>query len=336
MRVFVTHADAAFDRYFGDRALAALREHAEVVRNSAGCVLQGEGLARAAAGCEVVIADRATPGTIATFAAAPGLLAFLRCAVDISTVNLTAASAHGILVTRATPGFTEAVAELGIGMMVALARNLIGAADGASAARPQVGVQLSAATLGLIGFGRIARRMAALAQAFGMTVIAHDPYAPGDPPGISFMSLDKLLAQADFVVCLAAATPDTTNLMDTGAFGRMKQGARFINLARGELVDEAALEDALDSGRLAGAALDVGLAPDQMPSPRLAQRPDVLATPHIGGLTRQAAEHQAMDTVRQVAALVAGTLPEGAVNPESCHRLLRRWGKDGPGAPCLT
>lgn len=134
------------------------------------------------------------------------------------------------------------------------------------------------------------------------------------------------------MVCLAAATPGTANLMDSRAFDRMKQGSRFINLARGELVDDAALEAALDSGRLAGAALDVGRAPDQMPSPRLARRPDVLATPHIGGLTRQAAEHQAMDTVRQVASLAAGTMPEGAANPASCHRLLRLWGRDDPGA----
>ena len=119
-----------------------------------------------AAGCQVVIADRATPGTAATFEAAPDLLAFLRCAVDISTVDTAAASAHGVLVTRATPGFTDAVAELGIGMMIALARGLAGAA-------PRRGTQLSEATLGLIGFGRIARRLAVLAQAFGMRVLAH-------------------------------------------------------------------------------------------------------------------------------------------------------------------
>lgn len=334
MRVFLTHTDASFGLYFGRRALEALQGRAEVVRNGTGVVLQGEGLARAAARCEVVIADRATAGTAAAFAAAPDLLAFLRCAVDISTVDVAAASAYGILVTRATPGFTDAVAELGIGVMIALARNLTGAADASPSGptRPQMGVQLSAATLGLVGFGRIPRRLAALAQAFGMTVLAHDPHAPADAPGVASVSLGHLLAQADFVVCLAAATPGTANLMDSRAFDRMKQGSRFINLARGELVDDAALEAALDSGRLAGAALDVGRAPDQMPSPRLARRPDVLATPHIGGLTRQAAEHQAMDTVRQVASLAAGTMPEGAANPASCHRLLRLWGRDDPGA----
>ena len=324
MRVFLTHTDAAFGLYFGDRVLAVLQGHAEVVRNGTGRVLRDAELAQAAAGCQVIIADRATPGTAATFEAAPDLLAFLRCAVDISTVDVAAASAQGILVTRATPGFTDAVAELGIGMMIALAR-------GIAAAVPHRGTQLSEATLGLIGFGRIARRLATLAQAFGMRVVAHDPHAPIEAEGVAAETLDGLLARADFVACLAAATPETANLMDAGRFGQMKPGARFINLARGELVDEAALEAALDSGRLAGAALDVGRAPDQMPSPRLAQRPDVLATPHIGGLTRQAAEHQAMDTVRQVAALAAGVMPDGTVNAGSCQRLLRGWNEAGVG-----
>jgi D-3-phosphoglycerate dehydrogenase len=103
----------------------------------------------------------------------------------------------------------------------------------------------------------------------------------------------------------------------------MKRGAFFINLSRGELVDEAALEAALGSGHLAGAAMDVGRAPDQRPSPRLAARPDVVATPHIGGLTPQAIGHQAMDTVRQVAALARGELPDNAVNAAAAHRLAR-------------
>ncbi|MBV9783262.1 MAG: hydroxyacid dehydrogenase, partial [Acidisphaera sp.] len=100
-------------------------------------------------------------------------------------------------------------------------------------------------------------------------------------------------------------------------------GAYFINLSRGNLVDEAALERALEERRIAGAAMDVGRAQDQMPSPQLARRADVVATPHIGGLTPQAAEHQAFDSVHQVAALVRGEVPPGAVNAEAAHRLSR-------------
>ena len=111
--------------------------------------------------------------------------------------------------------------------------------------------------------------------------------------------------------------------MDAGVFAQMKKSAYFINLSRGNLVDEPALERALDKRVIAGAAMDVGRAQDQMPTPRLARRPDVIATPHTAGLTPQAVEHQAFDTVRQVAELVAGRVPPGAVNVEAAHRLSR-------------
>ena len=111
--------------------------------------------------------------------------------------------------------------------------------------------------------------------------------------------------------------------MDDTAFGRMKTGAFFINVSRGNLVDEAALVRALESGHITGAALDVGRATDQMPTPGVARRPDVIATPHVGGLTPQAAEHQALETVRQVAEIVKGRAPVGAVNTAQAKRLAR-------------
>ena len=324
MKVFLTHSDEVFAGYFGDRALAELERHAAVVRNRTGRVLRDAELAEAARGCQAVIAHRATPGTAETFAAAPDLLAFLRCAVDISTIDVAAASRHGVLVTRATPGFTDSVAELGLGMMIDLARGISRSAaeyHAGGAAEPRMGRQLSGATLGLVGYGRIARRLAQVAAVLGMQVVAYDPHMPPDGPGVRAASLEETLGAADFVVCLAAATPETAGMMDAAAFARMRQGAFFLNLSRGELVDDDALGAALERGHLGGAALDVGRDPDQMPISRLARRPDVLATPHVGGLTRAATEHQAMDTVRQVAALVRGDMPDGAVNPESASRL---------------
>jgi D-3-phosphoglycerate dehydrogenase len=109
--------------------------------------------------------------------------------------------------------------------------------------------------------------------------------------------------------------------MDAKRFGAMKPGAFFINASRGELVDEAALLRALDSGHLAGCALDVGRAPDQMPSPSLAAHPRVIATPHTGGLTPQAVEHQSRETVAQLAELLAGRMPSGALNAAQATRL---------------
>ncbi|WP_458097168.1 NAD(P)-dependent oxidoreductase [Roseomonas sp. WA12] len=325
MKVFLSHSTETFPGYFGDRALAALQEHAEVVRNTTDRELRDEELAQAAAGCQAIIAYRGSPGTATTFIASPDLVAFLRCAVDISTIDVAAASANGILVTRATPGFTDSVAELGIGMMVDLARGVTRAASAyhrGEIPAPTTGVQLSAASMGLIGYGRIARRMASTALALGMRVLAYDPYAPPEEEGVQAAGFGEALA-TDFVVCLAIASPETANLMDAKAFAAMRRGAFFINLSRGELVDETALEAALDSGHIGGAAMDVGRAPDQMPSPHLARRQDVIATPHLAGLTPEAAEHQAMDTVRQIASLAAGQLPDGAVNAEAAHRIAR-------------
>jgi D-3-phosphoglycerate dehydrogenase len=124
-------------------------------------------------------------------------------------------------------------------------------------------------------------------------------------------------------VCLAVANEATENLVDAAAFALMKPSAYFINLSRGNLVDEAALARALDEGKIAGAAMDVGRAPDQMPSPALAARADVIATPHIAGLTPEAIEHQALETVQQVAELLAGRIPNGAVNAASASRIVR-------------
>ena len=153
-----------------------------------------------------------------------------------------------------------------------------------------------------------------------MKVLVSDPYAQVDDRRFIKLPLDELLGQADYVVCLAIANEETENLMDAAAFARMKPDAFFINMSRGNLVDEAALAKALTEGRIAGAAMDVGRAPDQMPSPELARLPNVIATPHIGGLTPPASESQAFDTVRQVEALVKGEVPPGAANLESWTR----------------
>jgi D-3-phosphoglycerate dehydrogenase len=327
LRVFLAHTPAMFAATYGERALAALGRHAEIRRNPGDAVLSGAALAEAARGCQAIIADRATPGTAETFAAAPDLVCFLRCAVDISTIDVGAASAAGVLVTRATPGFVDAVAELGIGMIVDLARGVtpVVAAYRAGVEAPagRMGLQLRGATLGIVGYGRIGVRLAEIALALGMRVAVADPVATPADPRIEALPMAALLPRCDVVVCLAINDAATRHLFDAAAFAAMRRGAYFVNLSRGQLVDEDALEAALDRRHLGGAAMDVGMAPDQRPSPRLARRPDVVATPHIGGMTPAAIEHQAMDTVRQVEALAAGRLPEGAVNAAVAGRLGR-------------
>jgi D-3-phosphoglycerate dehydrogenase len=326
MQVYLTHTPDALENYYGPRAVAALRRVAEVRLNETSRHLSGRDLAEAAAGCQAIVSYRQSPGEAATFEHAPDLVAFLRCAVDIRNVDVEAASAAGVLVTRATPGFIPSVAELVLGQMVDLARG-IGAAA-ASYHRGEVpaarmGVQLSGSTLGIIGYGAIARHLAPLGLALGMRVLVADPFARVEDPRIGQVELDRLLAESDFAVCLAVANEQTENLLDAAAFARMRRGTFFLNPSRGNLVDEAALRAALDSGHLAGCAMDVGRAPDQMPTPELAAHPRVIATPHVGGLTPAAIEHQAFDTVRQVTALAAGRLPDHAVNADRAHRIAR-------------
>ena len=328
LRVFLSHTPEMFEGYYGPRALAALAEHAEVVRNPGATVLSGTALAEAARGCHAIVADRATQGLPETFTAMPELLAFLRVAVDISTINVPAASSAGVLVTRATPGFVDAVVELGVCFMVDLARDIsamVGTYRAGALPQGRMGLQLSAAKLGIIGYGRIGQRLAEVALALGMRVAVADPFAKVTDPRITQAAFKEVVADSDIVFCLAISDASTRHLFNAAAFAAMKPGARFINLSRGELVDEAALITALDSGHVSGAAMDVGSAPDQRPNPALAARADVVATPHIGGMTPEAMEHQAMDTVRQIAARARGQMPEGAVNADAAFRLRKFW-----------
>jgi D-3-phosphoglycerate dehydrogenase len=186
-----------------------------------------------------------------------------------------------------------------------------------------MGRQLRGAHLGVVGYGHIGRNVCRIAQSLGMHVSAYDPFVTSSDEGVQMMDLPELLAQSDFVVCLAVANAATENLFNATTFAKMKQGAFFINPSRGNLVDEEALLESLDSGHLAGVALDVGRAPDQMPSPMLAKHPLVIATPHIGGLTPQAIEHQAIETVAQTEQILRGLAPLGSVNASFAKRLSR-------------
>lgn len=324
--VFLTHDPNALGVYYGEAALEALRGIAEVRLNPTGGLLPTDALVQAAAGCQLIVGDVNTPAEAALFDSLPELVALHRCAVDRRTIDVEAASRNGILVTNASPGFASAVGELVFGLMIDLARGVSAAVAGYRAGEipPQrMGVQLGGATLGVIGHGSIGAHVALTGRALGMTVLVHDPLKTVAEPGIRQTGLDELLAASDFVVLLAVATDETRNLMNAARFAAMRPTAFFVNAARPSLVDEAALAQALQDGRIAGAALDVGSAPEMMPPPALARLPTVIATPHIGGLTPQATQAQAMQTVEQARAVLAGRMPENALNARHATRLAR-------------
>jgi D-3-phosphoglycerate dehydrogenase len=326
VNIFVTHTPDDLAQYYGVDAVAALREHGQVRVNPRPHPLDAANLIEEARGCEIIVSDRQTRVEPGVFDNLPDLIAVLRCAVDISNIDVAAAERNGVLVTRASAGFVDAVAELAIGYMIDLARGISDAVLAYRAHQKPIvrqGIQLSGSSVGIIGYGAIGQRVGALARALGMKVRATDPGRSITAPGIEQVELGTLLERSQFVICLAPATPATEKMMDARAFAAMGAGSFFINLSRSSLVDENALEHALDTGHLAGAALDVGSAPDQMPALRLAARRDVIATPHIGGLTPQAVAHQAFDTVHQVRALATGQMPMGAVNAPRATRLAR-------------
>ena len=318
-RILLTHSPDTLVNYYGQRALAGLKALGDVILNLNDKPLEGESLVQAAAGCDLVVSYRQSPASAELFERLPKLIAFLRCAIDIRNVDVAAASKAGILVTQASAGFVTSVSELVFGLMIDASRGITSAATAFRSGKippAAMGRELKGGTLGVIGYGAIGREVVRLGEAFGMKVLVCDPYCSG----VETVPLEKLIAESDYIVPLAVASAETENLIGEKQFQAMKKGAVFVNASRGNLVDEAALLRALDSGRLGGCALDVGRAPDQMPTPAIAARADVIATPHAAGLTRPAIEHQSMETVAQAAEILQGRAPRGAVNAEHWTR----------------
>ncbi|XIA64568.1 NAD(P)-dependent oxidoreductase [Bradyrhizobium sp. TZ2] len=324
MKILLTHTPQARAQYYGERSLNGLQDIARVKLHQANDALDAAGLIAAARDVDIIVADRLTAGPGEIFPELPNLRAFVRCAVDIRNIDVGAASAAGVLVTRAGPGFIQSVAELALGFMIDLSRGVSRATtDYHAGQKPAVvmGKQLAGSRLGIIGYGSIGRYLAQIARVLGMEILVADPFVSVSDAGIQHVPLDDLLDRSDFVVCLAVANEETENLLGQVALARMRSDAFFINLSRGNLVDEVALSEALRENRIAGAAMDVGRALDQMPTPELAKLPNVIATPHIGGLTPPAIESQSLETVRQVGKIIAAEVPIGAVN---ANRWTRR------------
>ena len=323
MKLLLTHMPQARAQYYGARALARLQALVELVPHEGSAPLDPQGLIVAARDVDFIIADRATPVPAEVFAALPKLKVVMRSAVDIRNIDVAAASKAGVLVTHAEAGFVPSVVELTVGFLVELSRGMSPAIAAYRAGRKpeiRVGRQLSGSTVGIVGYGRISRALAPVLAAMGMKVTVSDPYAQVDDRRFTKLPMDALLAGADYVICLAVANEDTENLLDAAAFARMKPDAFFINMSRGNLVDEAALRAALDSGRIAGCAMDVGRADDQMPTPALAAHPRVIATPHVAGLT-PSLFRQSTEAVAQVAEILAGRIPVGALNAGHARRI---------------
>jgi D-3-phosphoglycerate dehydrogenase / 2-oxoglutarate reductase len=220
---------------------------------------------------------------------APKLSIVARAGVGVDNVDLAAATARGIRVVNAPAAATTSVAELTIALYLLLVRGLVPAIVATKGGRWERGAhgrELAGKTVGFVGYGRIAREVARRLETFGASAIAFDPYVPRPVDRTEIVPLDALLARADIVSLHAALTAENRHLLDAAALARMKPGAYLVNVARGPLVDTAALAAALASGRLAGAALDV--FEEEPPTDRaLLALPNVVPTPHIGAMTAE-------------------------------------------------
>lgn len=325
-KIFLTHPPIALKNFYGDKALAGLKAIAEVKLNSLDRELTTVELIEASRGCEIIISFRQTPGEAELFRNTPDLVAFSRCAIDIRNINVPAASENGILVTQASAGFIASAAEWIIGTMISFGRHIGEYTELYHAGKmptPIMGSQLKGSVLGVIGYGQIGRYLCKLGIAFGMRVLVFDPYTKVTDSEVTQVEMKQLMSESDYVAPLAVATEETENLINAEALALMKPSAYLINASRGNLIDEAALERVLKEGKIAGCAMDVGRAADQMPTPALAKYPNVIATPHIGGLTVPAIEHQSLETVAQAMEIIKGKAPKGSVNTDKATRLAR-------------
>ena len=245
-----------------------------------------------------------------------------RAGVGVDNVDIAAASKRKIAVVNAPTGSTVSVAELAIGHMISLARKLPIADKSIKAGKWEkkafMGTELNGKTLGLLGSGRIGTEVAKRAQAFGMKTIAHDPYLPpaiAQQNKIELVNKGSLFAESDFLSIHTALTPETKGMVGPQEFAAMKKTAFLINCARGEVVQEKALAEALKTGTIAGAALDVFENEPPTGSPLLGLE-NVFMTPHIGASTKEAQFRAGMTIVEQVDTVLRGNKPEFIVNRE--------------------
>jgi len=242
-----------------------------------------------------------------------------RAGIGVDNVDVAAATELGILVVNAPTANLTSATEHTFALLLSLARR-IPLADASTKAggwdRKITGVELQGKTLGVVGFGRIGQKVADRARGFEMEIVAFDPFldaAAARKMQVELLSLDDLLARADVVTLHTPFTPETRNLINRERLARMKPGALLVNCARGGIVDEEALLEALESGHLGGAALDV-FAEEPPADLRLVQHPKVVATPHLGAQTHEAQERISRETAEMVLAALAGSMAVAAVN----------------------
>ncbi len=293
----------------GENGQSILRA-AAVVDDRSG--ISGADLVKTVADYDALVIRGRTRVTPEVFEAAKRLKVVGRAGVGVDNIDLSAAKAHNVTVVNAPTSTTGAVAELAFGLLLALAREIpradLAMKEGQWLKKELEGVELSGKTLGLIGYGRIGMEVGQRAAAFGMNVIAYDPFIEEsaiEQGGAESVSIQDLYRWSDFISLHLPYNVQTRDLMGTMAFSEMKDGVRIVCAARGGIIDEAALLAALNSGKVAGAALDVFAAEPPGPT-ELVKHPRVICTPHIGAQTVEAQTRASEDIAHEVLAALRG------------------------------
>ena len=267
-----------------------------------------------------LIVRSATKVTAAIIAAAPRLRVIARAGTGVDNVDIAAATARGIVVMNAPGANSISVAELALGLILSLARHM----PAADAAMKQgkwekkkfLGEEIRNKTLGLAGLGRIGQEVARRAAAFGMRIIAHDPFISEQVAAdlsVELVSLDELFARADYVSLHMPSNEKTRHMVNAERLAMARKGIRIINTARGDLIDETALADAIEAGQVGGAALDV-FQKEPPPDPRLQSLPQVVATPHIAASTHEGQELVGVETAAALRDFLRDGIIRNAVN----------------------
>lgn len=278
----------------------------------------------ALAEAHAVLIRSATKMDAEAIAAAPVLKVIARAGVGLDNVDIKSATTAGVMVVNAPTSNIVSAAELTVGHILSLARRIPAAhaslADGQWKRSSFTGTELFEKTVGIIGLGRIGALIAARLLAFDMRVVAYDPYvtsARAQQLGVELLTLDELLEQSDFITIHMPKTPETTGMISTAQLQRMKPTAFVVNVARGGLIDEEALFEALTAGEIAGAGLDVFTSEPPVEggsAARLLALPNVVVTPHLGASTEEAQEKAGVSVARSVKLALEGDLVPDAVN----------------------
>jgi D-3-phosphoglycerate dehydrogenase len=286
--------------------------------------------------CDALVVRSAVKVNREVLAQAPKLRVVGRAGVGVDNVDMDAATAAGVLVMNTPGGNAVSVAEHTIALMLSMARRIPEASASTKGGKWEkkafLGNELRGKTLGVVGLGNIGREVVKRARAFEMLIIGTDPYVNSQMAadlGVELVTLDQLYSRSDYISLHVGVTNETRGMINAGAIAKMKKGVRIVNCARGELIDQKALAEGLDSGHLAGAGLDVFDPEPPAAGDALLAAPRLIASPHIGGSTEEAQEivgvriaHQMVEYLRNGVAINAVNMP--ALSPEQ-FRAMEPW-----------